>query len=165
MAKSLAYWARRNGVEVRMDELRGHAVCINSDGNTRGHFNFQRSHTREHFINDVAPDVQDSEIKLTGWKRAQLKVVADSESAEARGDVQERHHLRLNMLVGGARPCGVPQFPRNCFARDRIWRRGSRRGSLPPDLRRFLLVHAFQGTTTLCMAVLCAKPEGPSLCA
>ena len=90
-------------VETHVDELRKHAVVyINSDGNSRGYFHFEGSHTLEHFINDVARDVQDPETKLTAWKRAQLKLVADSESAEARHDVQERHDLRLDMLGGGS---------------------------------------------------------------
>jgi N-acetylated-alpha-linked acidic dipeptidase len=60
------------------------------------------SHTLEHFINDVARDIQDPETKLTVWKRAQLKEIADANSGDERREVLERHDLRLDMLGGGS---------------------------------------------------------------
>ena len=61
-------------VETHVDELRKHAVMyINSDSNGRGYLELEGSHTLEHFMNDVARDIQDPETKLSVWKRAQLQ--------------------------------------------------------------------------------------------
>jgi N-acetylated-alpha-linked acidic dipeptidase len=90
-------------VETHVDELRKHAVIyINSDSNSRGYLSLEGSHTLEHFINDVARDIQDPETKLTVWKRAQLKEIADANSGDERREVLERHDLRLDMLGGGS---------------------------------------------------------------
>jgi len=90
-------------VETHLDDLRKHAVMyINSDSNSRGYLEVEGSHTLEHFINDVARDVQDPETKLSAWKRSQLKQIADASSAEERREVRERHDLRLDMLGGGS---------------------------------------------------------------
>ncbi len=90
-------------VETHADELRKHAVVyINSDSNARGYFELEGSHSLEHFINDVARDVQDPETKLTIWKREQLKEIIDAKTAEAQKEVRNRHDLRLDMLGGGS---------------------------------------------------------------
>ena len=90
-------------VETHVEELRKHAVMyINSDSNGRGYLEIEGSHTLEHFINDVARDIQDPETKLSVWKRAQLKAIADAESPEERHELRERHDLRLDMLGGGS---------------------------------------------------------------
>jgi N-acetylated-alpha-linked acidic dipeptidase len=90
-------------VETHADELRKHAVVyINSDSNGRGYFELEGSHTLEHFINDVARDVQDPETKLSIWKRSQMKEIESAKSAEAQNDIRNRHDLRLDMLGGGS---------------------------------------------------------------
>ena len=90
-------------VETHVDELRRHAVVyINSDSNSRGYLGMEGSHTLEHFINDVARDVQDPETKLSAWKRAQLKEIADATTADERRELQERHDMRIDMLGGGS---------------------------------------------------------------
>src|SRR5208282_5641944 len=90
-------------VETHVDDLRKHAVAyINSDSNSRGYFALEGSHTLEHFINDVARDIQDPETKLSVWKREQLKEIEDASSAEARRELRERKDLRLDMLGGGS---------------------------------------------------------------
>lgn len=90
-------------VETHVDELKKHAVMyINSDSNSRGYLALEGSHSLEHFINDVARDIPDPERKLSVWKRAQLKELADATSADERRDVQERPDLRLEMLGGGS---------------------------------------------------------------
>ena len=90
-------------VETHVDELRKHAVMyINSDSNSRGYLELEGSHTLEHFINDVARDIQDPETKLSVWKRAQLKEIADATSADERRELRERHDMRLDMLGGGS---------------------------------------------------------------
>ncbi len=90
-------------VETHVDELKKHAVMyINSDSNSRGFLEVEGSHTLEHFINDVARDIQDPETKLSVWKRAQLKHIADATSADERRELSERHDMRIDMLGGGS---------------------------------------------------------------
>ena len=53
-------------VEKHDAELQQHAVVyINSDGNGRGFLQAEGSHALEHFINDVARDIQDPETHLS----------------------------------------------------------------------------------------------------
>jgi N-acetylated-alpha-linked acidic dipeptidase len=90
-------------VETHVENLRKHAVMyINSDSNSRGYLSLEGSHTLEHFINDVARDVQDPETKLSVWKRAQMKAIESADSLDARRELRERHDLRLDMLGGGS---------------------------------------------------------------
>ena len=90
-------------VETHVDELRKHAVMyVNSDSNDRGYLEMEGSHTLEHFMNDVARDVQDPETKLSVWKRAQLKEIEDATSTDERRELRERHDMRLDMLGGGS---------------------------------------------------------------
>jgi N-acetylated-alpha-linked acidic dipeptidase len=90
-------------VETHVDELKKHAVMyVNSDSNSRGFLEMEGSHTLEHFINDVARDVQDPETKLSAWKRAQLHEIANASSPDERREVRDRHDLRLDMLGGGS---------------------------------------------------------------
>jgi N-acetylated-alpha-linked acidic dipeptidase len=90
-------------VETHVDELKQHAVMyVNSDSNSRGYLGMEGSHTLEHFMNDVARDVQDPETKLSVWKRAQLKEIESASSAEELRELRERHDLRLDMLGGGS---------------------------------------------------------------
>jgi N-acetylated-alpha-linked acidic dipeptidase len=90
-------------VETHADDLRKHAVVyINSDSNARGYFELEGSHTLEHFINDVARDVQDPETKLSIWKRSQLREIENAKSPEAQNEIRNRHDLRLEMLGGGS---------------------------------------------------------------
>ena len=90
-------------VETHAEELRKHAVVyINSDSNSRGYFALEGSHSLEHFINDVARDVQDPETKLSAWKREQLKEIEGAKTPEALRELRSRHDLRLEMLGGGS---------------------------------------------------------------
>src|SRR6266496_4535381 len=70
--------------EAHADELAAKAVAyLNSDTNNRGYLNVGGSHSLENFINDVARDIEDPETKLTVWKRAQLRAIADATSTDA----------------------------------------------------------------------------------
>jgi len=90
-------------VETHVDELKKHAVMyVNSDSNSRGFLELEGSHSLEHFINDVARDVPDPETKLSVWKRAQLRGIANASSPEERRDMLERQDMRLDMLGGGS---------------------------------------------------------------
>ena len=58
-------WAETHG-----DDLQKHAVAyVNSDDSGRGFLQAEGSHALEHFINDVARDIQDPETHVTIWKR------------------------------------------------------------------------------------------------
>jgi N-acetylated-alpha-linked acidic dipeptidase len=90
-------------VETHVDDLRKHAVLyVNSDSNSRGFLEMEGSHSLEHFLNDVARDIQDPETKLPVWKRAQLHAIQQADSSETRRELRERHDLRLDMLGGGS---------------------------------------------------------------
>jgi len=90
-------------VETHVEDLKKHAVMyVNSDSNSRGYLGLEGSHTLEHFMNDVARDIQDPETKLSVWKRAQLKEIADANTAEERRELRERHDMRMEMLGGGS---------------------------------------------------------------
>jgi N-acetylated-alpha-linked acidic dipeptidase len=90
-------------VETHVDELRQHAIMyVNSDSNSRGYLDMEGSHTLEHFMNDVARDIQDPETKLSVWKRAQLRGIAGASNPDERRELLERHDMRLDMLGGGS---------------------------------------------------------------
>jgi N-acetylated-alpha-linked acidic dipeptidase len=89
--------------EAHADELRQHAALyINTDGNGRGYLFAGGSHILEKFMNGVARDIMDPEKKITVWKRAQLKQIADAESAEDRQSIRNRADLRIGTLGSGS---------------------------------------------------------------
>lgn len=89
--------------ETHADELRGHAaIYINTDANGRGYLDMGGSHSLERFINGVAKDVDDPEKKMTVWKRAQLKAIADAEKSEDRQEARQRPDLRIDALGSGS---------------------------------------------------------------
>jgi N-acetylated-alpha-linked acidic dipeptidase len=89
--------------EQHADELTTHAVAyINSDGNGRGYFNVEGSHTLEKFINEVSRDVIDPETKLSVWKRDQLHAIAEAKTPEARKELRDRADLRIPALGSGS---------------------------------------------------------------
>ena len=89
-------------VETHADELKQHAVAyFNSDGNGRGLFRAEGSHSLEAFINTVVKDIEDPETKMTVWKRARL---ADTLRAtpDARADLRNRPDTRIAALGSGS---------------------------------------------------------------
>jgi len=89
--------------EQHYDELRAHAVAyINSDGNGRGYFRVEGSHTLEKFSNDIAREVIDPETKLSAWKRNQLHEIATAKSPELRDEARKRADLRIPALGSGS---------------------------------------------------------------
>jgi N-acetylated-alpha-linked acidic dipeptidase len=88
--------------EAHADELRQHAaVYINSDGNGRGFLSMGGSHSLEHFVNDVAKNIDDPDAKMTVWKRKQLQRLSAAPNAEARTELRERGDLRIDALGSG----------------------------------------------------------------
>jgi N-acetylated-alpha-linked acidic dipeptidase len=88
--------------EAHDAELQQHAVVyINSDDSGRGFLQAEGSHTLEHFINDVARDIQDPETKLTVWKRKQAKAI-DEAKPEEKEKVRSRADWRIGALGSGS---------------------------------------------------------------
>jgi N-acetylated-alpha-linked acidic dipeptidase len=89
--------------EEHAEELATHAVAyINSDGNGRGYFAVEGSHTLEKFINEVSRDIIDPETKLSAWKRNQLHEIAEAKNPEARKEIRDRADLRIPALGSGS---------------------------------------------------------------
>jgi N-acetylated-alpha-linked acidic dipeptidase len=88
--------------EAHDAELQQHAVVyINSDDSGRGFLQAEGSHTLEHFINDVARDIQDPETKLTVWKRKQAKAI-DEAKPDEKDKVRSRADWRIGALGSGS---------------------------------------------------------------
>lgn len=89
-------------VEAHADELREHAaVYINSDGNGRGLLGMGGSHSLEHFINQVARDVEDPETKMTVWQRLHLYQIGEAKSADEKRELRDRPDIRIHALGSG----------------------------------------------------------------
>jgi N-acetylated-alpha-linked acidic dipeptidase len=109
-------------VEAHDQELREHAVAyINSDGTGRGFFNPSGSHSLESLVNAVARDVEDPETKMSIWKRAQARRIAQgsrderNEARTPRRPAHGRAWIRIRLLV-------VPAAQRRAVARSPIRR-------------------------------------------
>jgi N-acetylated-alpha-linked acidic dipeptidase len=89
-------------VEAHAQELSQHAVAyFNSDGNGRGYLRAEGSHSLEHFVNNVAKDIQDPETKMTVWKRERL-VDLSRATTEGRAELRSRADLRIGALGSGS---------------------------------------------------------------
>ncbi|HEX4651240.1 MAG TPA: M28 family metallopeptidase, partial [Granulicella sp.] len=89
-------------VEDHAAELSQHAVAyFNSDGNGRGYLRVEGSHSLEHFVNNVAKDIQDPETKMTVWKRERL-VDLSRATTEGRAELRSRADLRIGALGSGS---------------------------------------------------------------
>jgi N-acetylated-alpha-linked acidic dipeptidase len=88
--------------ETHAAELKEHAVAyFNSDGNGRGYFRAEGSHSLENFVNDVAKDIQDPETKMSVWKRARLVDISRA-NPQARSEIRSRSDLRIPALGSGS---------------------------------------------------------------
>jgi N-acetylated-alpha-linked acidic dipeptidase len=88
--------------ETHADELKQHAVAyFNSDGNGRGYFRAEGSHSLENFVNDVAKDIRDPETGMTVWKRVRLVDISRAKGAE-RSEIRSRPDLRIPALGSGS---------------------------------------------------------------
>jgi N-acetylated-alpha-linked acidic dipeptidase len=88
--------------ETHATELQQHAVAyFNSDGNGRGYFHAQGSHSLENFVNGVTKDVVDPETKMPVWKREQLVAISRAD-ADARKELRSRSDLRIGALGSGS---------------------------------------------------------------
>jgi N-acetylated-alpha-linked acidic dipeptidase len=88
--------------EAHDAELQQHAVAyINSDGNGRGFLEAEGSHTLEHFINDVARDIEDPETHVSVWKRHQARAIARAKP-EDKEKTRSRADWRIGALGSGS---------------------------------------------------------------
>ncbi|HUD12790.1 MAG TPA: transferrin receptor-like dimerization domain-containing protein [Terracidiphilus sp.] len=88
--------------ETHAAELKQHAVAyFNSDGNGRGYFRAEGSHSLEAFVNDVAKDIQDPETKMSVWKRVRL-VDLSRAATKPRDEIRSRSDLRIPALGSGS---------------------------------------------------------------
>lgn len=89
--------------EYHADELKQHTVAyFNSDGNGRGYFHAEGSHSLENFTNDVAKDITDPETGMSVWKRVRLVDIAHAATPEARAEIRSRADLRIPALGSGS---------------------------------------------------------------
>jgi N-acetylated-alpha-linked acidic dipeptidase len=90
-------------VETHGDELQKHAVAyINSDSNGRGYLFAGGTHDMQHFINDVARDIQDPEKQISVHERARLRRISTTHNAEERGEVRKSSDLSISALGDGS---------------------------------------------------------------
>ncbi len=89
-------------VETHAAELTQHAVAyFNTDGNGRGFFRSEGSHSLENFINGVMKEIDDPETKMTVWKRVRLADFARA-TPEVRAELRSRADLRIEALGSGS---------------------------------------------------------------
>jgi N-acetylated-alpha-linked acidic dipeptidase len=88
--------------ETHAGELREHAaVYINTDGNGRGFFGAEGSHSLEAFTNGIVKDIEDPETKMTVWKRLQLATTAKA-TPKVKAELKSRPDLRIGALGSGS---------------------------------------------------------------
>jgi N-acetylated-alpha-linked acidic dipeptidase len=89
-------------VEFHQEELKKHAVAyFNSDGNGRGFFRAEGSHSLENFVNNVVKDVTDPETGMSVWKRARLVDILRA-TPDARAELKTRPDTRIGALGSGS---------------------------------------------------------------
>ncbi len=91
-------WAETHGRELQEHA----AIYINSDGNDRGYLAMEGSHSLEHFMNDVARNVEDPESKLSVFERERLAGITTAKSDDERKELRQRPDLRMNALGSGS---------------------------------------------------------------
>ncbi|MFZ0686900.1 MAG: transferrin receptor-like dimerization domain-containing protein [Terriglobales bacterium] len=90
-------------VETHLDELQQRAVAyINSDSNGRGFLYAGGSHDLQHFINDVAHDIQDPEKHIPVQQRARLQRIARAHNADDRAEIRKSNDVKINALGDGS---------------------------------------------------------------
>ena len=89
-------------VEYHAKELSEHAVAyFNSDGNGRGFFRAEGSHSLENFVDSVTKDIIDPETKMTAWKREHL-VAINRSAPDAKANLRSRADTPMPALGSGS---------------------------------------------------------------
>jgi len=90
-------------VETHRDDLQKNAVAyINSDSNGRGYLFAGGTHELQHFINDVARDIQDPEKHISVQQRARMRRLSTTKSAEDRSEIRKSPDVKINALGDGS---------------------------------------------------------------
>lgn len=90
-------WAEAHG-----DDLKQHAVAyFNSDGNGRGYFRAEGSHSLENFVNEIAKEIEDPETKMNVWKRVRLVDISRAKVKD-RDEIRSRADMRIPALGSGS---------------------------------------------------------------
>jgi N-acetylated-alpha-linked acidic dipeptidase len=88
--------------ETHAAELKEHAaVYLNTDANDRGYLYAEGSQSLEHFVNDVARDIDDPETGMSVGKRVQLVGISDAD-VKRRAELRSRADMRLPALGSGS---------------------------------------------------------------
>jgi N-acetylated-alpha-linked acidic dipeptidase len=89
-------------VETHGGDLKKHAVAyINSDSNGRGFLYAGGTHDLQHFINDIAREIQDPEKHITVQQRAKLRQIQHAKDDE-RGEIRKESDVRIGALGDGS---------------------------------------------------------------
>ena len=92
--------------EAHDAELRQHAVAyLNTDGNGRGYFYAEGSHTLEHFMDGVARDINDPETNISArerWFLHDISAVHSDHVGEDRKEIRERADVRMGAIGSGS---------------------------------------------------------------
>lgn len=89
-------------VETHADELKNKLVAyINTDSNGRGFLGVGGSHTLEKFINEVAKDVPDPQVKMSVWERWRAAQIVNG-SPSSRKETMSRADLKISALGSGS---------------------------------------------------------------
>ena len=90
-------------VEDHADELQNKTVAyINSDGNGRGFYFAQGSHTLETFMNEVSRDVTDPQTGVSVLERRRSADASNAATAKARKDILAKKTLALGAMGSGS---------------------------------------------------------------
>ena len=88
--------------EAHEKDLMQHAaIYINTDGNDRGRFTLEGSHSLEHFLNGVMRDIEDPESKTSVWQRNHLTDIWHAKDEEERKELRGRADQRIGALGSG----------------------------------------------------------------
>jgi N-acetylated-alpha-linked acidic dipeptidase len=91
-------WAEHHASELRQKAV----AYINTDSNGRGFLDAAGSHALEPFVNELAREIEDPETRLSVWKRARLRLIAQARSPEERQALRDRADLRIDPLGSGS---------------------------------------------------------------
>jgi N-acetylated-alpha-linked acidic dipeptidase len=91
-------------VETHLKELQDHAVVyINSDDNGRGFFSAEGSHALEPFVNQVARDVIDPEMKISILERARSRdIVASGNNLSQKIEQTRKKTISIGAMGSGS---------------------------------------------------------------
>ncbi|GHN03067.1 folate hydrolase [Cytophagales bacterium WSM2-2] len=90
-------------VEDHADELQKKTVAyINSDGNGRGFYSAQGSHTLETFMNEVSRDVTDPQTGVSVLERRRSADASNAATVKAKKDILAKKTLALGAMGSGS---------------------------------------------------------------